>query len=162
MKRVILTASDSQHFLFLFSSILYLKKYYIDHPEICICDLGLKDYQLKILSKIKNLKVILPASTLPHYYVNWTWKIHLLANLEQVICLYLDLPNIKILSSLDFLYELIEKDGSFFVINNGQSLADIVPYEYFKPFGLDYKNSMNNVTFSSGIMGFNLSNKDVK
>lgn len=117
--------------------------------NIIVWDIGLNKIEKHILNhyKIKVVKI-------PEFCKFWrdcyTWKPYVFKISEERFFLHLDSGN-TVLCDIDIIFQIIKEKGYFFV-DQGQSLSQIAPKEYFSYFGLN--PLLNYRVIAAGNIGF--------
>lgn len=151
-KCAIVTACDSKHAPFLINALASIKVKFPDHPKIVIYDTGLSFLDKWELSRIDFIEVRGIPRFVPHWNINWSWKLYVITNENAQYLLYLDLPNFVFMRNIRNWFLSIEKN-SYFLVSNGQNLGDITPSDYWRKFGLDISSFQQKETFGAGIIG---------
>lgn len=149
----IVAACDGKHAPYLFNALSSFEESFPDRPRVVIYDIGLSWLQRLELRRFHDLEVRAMPHFVPHWRLNWSWKLFALANVKSRYVLYLDLANLVIQRSLAPWFLAIRKCGHL-VIANGQNLGDITPSDYWALHGLDAETMRWQPTFGAGIVGF--------
>ncbi len=149
----IVAASDSKHAPYLVNAIYSLKVNFPDHPKIIIYNLGLNFLELRELMAIEDVEVRKMYNFVPHWRLNWSWKLFALTNNLPRYVLYLDLPNFVVMRSLASWFLSIKKNG-YFLVSNGQYMNEITPAYYWNEYKLCKDDLKMESTFGAGIIGF--------
>ncbi|WP_374623684.1 hypothetical protein [Pandoraea sp.] len=152
----IVSSSDSKHSPYLANAIASLKINFPDHPRIIIYDIGLTKAEKHEFRSIDGVELRETPAFIPHWRLNWSWKLHTLTNNLPRYSLYLDLPNFVVMRSLAPLFCSIKASG-YLLVSNGQFLREITPSDYWKFYELDSEIFKNSITFGAGIIGFDSS-----
>jgi hypothetical protein len=152
---VIVTASDAKHAPYLLNAIASFDQTFPDRPRIIVYDLGLSTLARLELNRTTGIEVRPTPSFVPHWRLNWSWKLHALSHDLTRYVLYLDLPNFVVLRSLATWFLSIRKNG-YLVVSNGQRLGDITPSDYWSIHGLTAGESEYLETFGAGIIGYDI------
>jgi hypothetical protein len=124
-----------------------------DCPKIIVYDIGFSFLTLVELRRMRNVELRPMPPFVPHWRLNWSWKLYALTFDLPRYVLYLDLPNFVILRSLSDWFESIKVHG-YFLVTNGQTMRSITPSDYWKLHGVDEPEAGGRTTFGAGIIGF--------
>jgi hypothetical protein len=150
---VLVTATDSRHAPYLFNAIASIKLRFPDHPPLHVFDLGMNRLQRSELSGVPWIEVRPIDRFVKHWKRNWSWKPYILTQLPQRYVFYFDASNIVLYRPLMLWFLAIAHNG-YFLIENGQTMRQTTPPEYWQLFGLDPVGLLDAPTFGAGIMGF--------
>ncbi len=156
----IITATDSSRFYQALNLVGSLQNNSPGFKEILVYNLGIKKWQLKLLSGLKDVRVVEVPPFIAHWRQCWTWKPWIWKNSGYTKFIYLD-GGTEALKSLEELCELVERDGYFLVsqfetLKKGHVLGDIIPRDYFSLLRIPESMKSNKVV-AAGILGFDLS-----
>ncbi|MFA5879713.1 MAG: hypothetical protein WC860_06010 [Candidatus Margulisiibacteriota bacterium] len=151
MEKCIITSASNKFFPSLINLIGSIKVNYPNHPDIYVYDLGLFYTFKKELESIEKVHII----KMPHFCSFWrscyTWKTYIFNNPLAKLNFYIDAGS-QILRPLDEIFDIIEKDNYFTVIQK-VNLETITPPEYLNLFDIDTKYYKQYV-IAAGIFGF--------
>jgi hypothetical protein len=150
---VIVTACDAKHAPFLFNALASCRDKFPDHPHVVVYDLGLTALQKHELRGIDGVGVHEVPHFVPHWRLNWSWKLQAMTAPNGRYVLYLDLPNFVVMRSLAAWFVSIARCG-YLLVANGQVLGDVTPQDYWQMHGLDGKEMQAQPTFGAGLVGF--------
>lgn len=127
-----------------------------DHPPIFVYNLGLPWLFVQELENMDGVSVLpLPRFT-PHWRACYTWKTYILSHPLADQNVYLD-AGVQVLEPLTELFELIERDGYFFVDQGHDvTLADVTPSDFIQKYGVN-ASMLNTKIITAGIVGFSRS-----
>lgn len=150
---VLVAACDAKHAPFMFNAIASLDDVFPDRPPLIIYDIGLSLAQRLELAIWPNVSVRRVPPFVPHWRMNWSWKLYALTDSGYRYVLYLDLANLVVQRSLAPWLLAVQRHG-YLLISNAQTMGDITPSDYWASHGL-LKNQMQALpTFGAGIIGF--------
>jgi hypothetical protein len=137
----------------MFNAIASLDDVFPDRPPLIIYDIGLSLAQRLELAIWPNVSVRRVPPFVPHWRMNWSWKLYALTDSGYRYVLYLDLANLVVQRSLAPWLLAVQRHG-YLLISNAQTMGDITPSDYWASHGL-LKNQMQALpTFGAGIIGF--------
>jgi hypothetical protein len=125
--------------------------------KINVWDIGLTKFQ-KLILKLLNVQIKEIEKYEPFWRDCYTWKIFIFKQSTETIFLHLDSGN-TILCDIKEIFELIEKNGYFFV-DQGQVLKEIAPESYFED--LKIQGCRDNIVIAAGNIGFNKDNNQIE
>jgi hypothetical protein len=149
----LVTATDSKHAPYLFNAITSIHRRFPDHPLLHVFDLGMNRMQRRELSGVPWIRLREMERFATHWKQNWSWKPYILAQLKQRYVLYFDAANIVLYRPLLLWFRAIERNG-YFLIENGQTMHQITPPDYWKLFDVDQTLFSDAPTFGAGLMGY--------
>jgi hypothetical protein len=149
----LVTATDSKHAPYLFNAIASIHRRFPDHPVLHVFDLGMNRMQRRELSGVRWIQLRGVERFVKHWKQNWSWKPYILTQVKQRYVLYFDAANIVLYRPLLLWYRAIQSKG-YFLIENGQTMDQITPPDYWKLFGFNETLLANAPTFGAGLLGF--------
>ncbi|WP_217521682.1 hypothetical protein [Vibrio metschnikovii] len=150
------SSSDSKYFSRLLNLIGSINKSNDCISSIEVWDLGLTKLQKRILTQ-HGISIKSISNFTPHWNQCYTWKLFVFKNSDSKLFLHLDAGNI-VKGDLLHVFEKISRDG-YFLIDQGQRLSDITPYDYKLKFNPVV--NINDSVFAAGNIGLNKSRKDI-
>jgi hypothetical protein len=150
---ILVTATDRMHAPYLFNAIASIQARFPNHPPLRVFDLGMSNAQRRELSSIPWIEVRTIDKFVKHWKQNWSWKPYILSQTKERYVFYFDAANIMLYRPLTLWFTAIARNG-YFLIENGQTMHQTTPPEYWGLFGLDEKVFANAPTFGAGLMGF--------
>ena len=153
MTRAFITACSNKYFPSVLNLIGSIEANSPEHPAIYIYDLGLSHSFKKILRAQPGVTLLdLPPEPI-FWRAGYAWKTYIFNTPLADLNFYLD-AGAEVLSSLDPVYEAIERDDYFaFSLNPGFRLNKIAPREYQTLFPLP-ADAYNKIYLDAGIFGF--------
>lgn len=149
----IVTACDAKHAPYLLNAIASFDAVFSDRPRIIVYDIGLSPLTRVELRRHAGVELRAMPAFVPHWRLNWSWKLHALTHDLPRYVLYLDLPNFVALRSLAPWFVSIRRNG-YFVVANRQFMRDVVPADYWTRHDLDRETGESWPTFGAGIVGY--------
>jgi len=119
--------------------------------RIVLYDLGLSSMQRRLAESIRGAELRSVPPFAPHWSQSFTWKPWIWTNVDATTVVYLD-AGLTVLRSLDAVVAGIEEHG-YFVVSQGKPLADIVPDDYWEPYGVPRELGEREYV-AAGIIGF--------
>ena len=150
---LLVAACDAKHAPYLMNALASLQACFPLRPRLVIYDIGLSALQRLELAAWPEVQVMPMPAFVPHWRLNWSWKLFALTDAKARYVLYLDLANLVIQRSLAPWFLAIQRHGCL-VLANGQTMADITPSDYWAMHGLDPVHGGPWPTFGAGIIGF--------
>lgn len=149
----LVTAADAKYAPFLFNALSSIHANFPDHPVVYIFDLGLSRAQRCELNSVPWIRVKTIDKFVSHWKAGWSWKPHILTQVNERFVLYFDAANIVLYRSISLWFLAVKRHG-FFGVANGQLLREITPSEYWSLFNLDSDELGAKPTFGAGLFGF--------
>ncbi len=150
-QKALITSASNKFFPSLVNLLGSIKANYPGHPQIFIYDLGLYWIFRKELDSLQGVTVL----DMPRFVSFWrscyTWKTYILSHPLADLNFYLD-AGTQVLKPLDDIFVEIEKEN-YFAIQQGVSLKQIVPEDYWDKLGLNRINE-NEESIHAGELGF--------
>lgn len=150
---LLVAACDAKHAPYLLNALASLQACFPSRPRLVVYDIGLSALQRLELAAWPDVQVLAVPAFVPHWRLNWSWKLFALTDAKARYVLYLDLANLVIQRSLAPWFLAIRRHG-YLVLANGQTMGDITPVDYWATQGLDPVSSGPLPTFGAGIIGF--------
>jgi hypothetical protein len=150
---VLVTATDSRHAPYLFNAIASIDSRFPDHPPLHVFDLGMNHLQRRELSSVPWIAVREVERFVKHWKQNWSWKPYILTQLPHRYVFYFDASNIVLYRSLALWFVAIARNG-YFLLENGQTMRQGTPPEYWQLFNLSPTRYLDAPSFGAGLMGF--------
>jgi hypothetical protein len=149
---VLVTATDSRHAPYLFNTIASIDARFPDHPPLQVFDLGMNRLQRRELASVAWIEVRAIDRFVAHWKRNWSWKPYILTQVPQRYVFYFDASNIVLYRPLMLWFGAIARHG-YFLIENGQTMQQSTPPEYWELFDLHSAGLLDAPTFGAGLMG---------
>jgi hypothetical protein len=152
-----LNTTSSSYFFSRTLNLIFSTRFNTTKPiKIKVWDIGLNKIEKNIL-KFYDVVVIVVPDFCEFWRDCYTWKPYVYKKSEDIIFLHLDSGN-TVLCDIDIVFKQIEEKGYFFV-DQGQTLSQIVPEEYYNYYGLNRNKDYDVV--AAGNIGFDKNNPEI-